>query len=355
MKDEQIKSAEETHEVFKIDLVEIYKKLKAGWKRIGVWCFIALLIGVVIAFSIPKKYVVTAELAPELSSNSSKLSSITSMLGMANMTAGSDAIYPSLYPQIVHSTPFMVELLASEVTWENEGQCKTMSVRTYLLEHTRKPWWGVAIKWVKDLFANNDGGIRDTIDPFQLTAGEDALIQSLVKLVDVDIDKKTMGITISAKAQNAHVAADMCNTVTTLLQQNVADYRTNKAKQDLAYYQVLYEEAKSEYHKAQSNYAHYVDSHQGIIFLSVKAEQERLQNEKSLKFQLYNSIASELQNAKAKVQQETPVFAVVVPATIPLKPSAPKKKIIAVLFLFLGFCGGAADVLLWHPHAYSHD
>ena len=335
-------------EILNIDLVMIYKKLKKSWKRVSVWCFVSVVIGIGIAFSIPKKFTVTAELAPELGSNISKLGSLTSMLGVTNLGDGSDALYPTLYPELTQSTPFMVNLLSSEVLLEEEDYSESMSLRTYLTQHTRSPWWSVAVHWVTDLFKKDEGAPRDTIDPFQLTVSEDALIRSLQKLVDVSVDKKTMSITIKTKAQNAHVAADMCITVTTLLRQSVTDYRTNKAKEDLAYYQTLYQEVKSEYYQAQSNYAHYVDSHQGIILLSVKAEQERLQNEKNLKYQLYNSIAGELQRAKAKVQQETPVFAEVVPPTIPLKASHPQKKIIAALFLFLGFVGGSADVLFWH-------
>ena len=349
MMDEQKKTDPQSHEeYFSIDLVKIYKNLRSNWKRIGLWCFIAFVIGVVIAFSIPKKYAVTAELAPELSASSSKLAPITNMLGVSSLGVGSDAIYPSLYPQIAHSTPFLVKLLSCDVTMEKDGKTQIMTLQTYLTKHTRKPWWGMAKHWVVNLFSKDDGSIRDTIDPFQLTAGEDALIQSLTDLVEVEVDSKTLGITICTKAQNAHVAADICNTVIELLKQSVTDYRTNKAKEDLAYYQILFDEAKAEYYKAQSAYAHYVDSHQGVILLSVKAEQDRLQNEKNLKFQLYNSIANELQHAKAKVQQETPVVAEVVPPTIPLKPVSPKKKIIAALFLFLGFLGGSADVLFWH-------
>ena len=348
MEEKQKKEIGLHEELLNIDLVMIYKQLKKSWKRICVWCFISVAIGIGIAFSIPKKYTVTAELAPELGTNMSKLSSLTSMLGVSNLGDGSDALYPTLYPEMTQSTPFMVNLLSSEVLLEEDGHSQPMSLRTYLTEHTRRPWWGMAAHWVIDLLKKDGGVPRDTIDPFQLTEGEDALIRSLKKMVDVSVDKKTMSITISTKAQNAHVAADMCITVTALLRQCVTDYRTNKAKEDLAYYQTLYQEVKAEYYQAQSNYAHYVDSHQGIILLSVKAEQERLQNEKNLKYQLYNSIAGELQRAKAKVQQETPVFAEVVPPTIPLKASHPQKKIIAALFLFLGICGGAADVLFWH-------
>ena len=41
----------------------------------------------------------------------------------------------------------------------------------------------------------------------------------------------------------------------------------------------------------------------------------------SLAYQVYSQVASQLQVARAKVQEEKPVFAVVEPAVVPLNPS----------------------------------
>ena len=67
----------------------------------------------------------------------------------------------------------------------------------------------------------------------------------------------------------------------------------------------------------------------------------RLQNEMSLAYSLYNQTAQQLQLARAKVQESTPVYAIVQPATVPLKPSKPSKIMILVGCVFLA---GAAAV-----------
>ena len=80
-----------------------------------------------------------------------------------------------------------------------------------------------------------------------------------------------------------------------------------------------------------------MDRNQGVILQRVKTEQERLQNEMNLAYQLYNSCAQQLQAARAKVQMETPVFTVINPPQVPLKRSAPSKATILVAFVFLAF------------------
>lgn len=64
------------------------------------------------------------------------------------------------------------------------------------------------------------------------------------------------------------------------------------------------------------------------------AEQERLQNDMSIAYQIYSQVANQLQVARAKVQEEKPVFAVVEPAVVPLYSSGMGMKIYVMLFVF---------------------
>lgn len=46
----------------------------------------------------------------------------------------------------------------------------------------------------------------------------------------------------------------------------------------------------------------------------------------NLAYQVYSQVAQQLQVARAKIQEEKPVFAVVEPATTPLEPSGTSRK-----------------------------
>ena len=72
----------------------------------------------------------------------------------------------------------------------------------------------------------------------------------------------------------------------------------------------------------------------------------RLQNEVNLKYSLYSNTSQQLQNAQAKVQQETPVFVDVIPPTVPMKPSKPSRKMIVLVITFLGFIAACSYVII---------
>ena len=133
--------------------------------------------------------------------------------------------------------------------------------------------------------------------------------------------------TVAVTFQNPKVAAIVADSVVGKLQEYIINYRTSKAKEDCVYLERLFKERQQEYYVAQKKYADYLDSHDNIILQSARAEQERLQNDMSLAYQVYSQVASQLQVARAKVQEEKPVFAVVEPAVVPLDPSGTSKKI----------------------------
>jgi uncharacterized protein involved in exopolysaccharide biosynthesis len=108
---------------------------------------------------------------------------------------------------------------------------------------------------------------------------------------------------------------------------------------------MLFKERQQEYYQAQQLYAKYVDANKGVILQSALTERERLQNDMSLAYQVYSQVATQLQVARAKVQEAKPVFAVVEPATVPLFPSSTSRKIIVLGFIFLAFVAGAAWTL----------
>ena len=65
-----------------------------------------------------------------------------------------------------------------------------------------------------------------------------------------------------------------------------------------------------------------------------------------LAYQVYSQVANQLQVARAKVQEEKPVFAVLEPAIVPLSPSGTSKKVYALAFIFLCVVGAISWELL---------
>ena len=340
-------------EELEIDLMDLLRKVIGIRKKIYKAAGIGLIIGVIVAISIPKQYTVEVTLSPEMGNNKGGgLSGLAaSFLGSGvTMGDGTDALNASLSADIVSSTPFLLELSAMEIPVTKN---KVMTLNTYLDEET-SPWWGYVIGFpgmviggVKSLFTEEDeitSFDKTSQGAIELSKKESKKIATLKKMITASVDKKTSMTSVTATFQAPKVAAVVADSVVKKLQEYIIDYRTFKAKEDCIYLEKLFKERQQEYYAAQKKYADYLDSHDNLILQSVRAEQERLQNDMSLAYQVYSQVAGQLQVARAKVQEEKPVFAVVEPAVVPLEPSGTSRKVYVLAFIFLSVC----IVIFWN-------
>lgn len=335
---------ETENDELEIDWMDILRKIIAIRKTLYKAAGIGLVLGIIIALSTPKQYTVSVTLAPEMGSDSKSggLASLASSFLGGSMGNSPDALNAALSSEIVASTPFLLELFDTRVQTLDEELDTTLVA---YLDEQRGSWMGsvlaapgMAIGFIKELFAEEPDTVA-TLNPFQLTKKESQKVEFLRKNIVADIDKKTGITTLSVTLQDPKVTAMVADSVVTKLQQYIINYRIAKAKEDCAYLEELYRERQQEYYDAQQRYARYVDANKSLVLQSVRTEQERLQNDMNLAFQVYSQVAQQLQVARAKIQEEKPVFAVVEPATVPLQPSGTSRKVIVLGIIFLAVCG----------------
>ena len=237
-----------------IDLMGILHKIIAIRKVIYKAAGIGLVIGVIVAISIPKQYTVEVTLSPEMgTAKSSGLSGLAASFLGSGMTMGDDidALNTSLSADIVSSTPFLLELKELKV---NEGNT---TLDTYL-DSQSSPWWsyvigapGIMIEGVKSIF-NDEEEVsavgREKRGTIELTQKEAAKINHLKKSITASIDKKTSMTTVSVTFQNPKVAATVADSVIRKLQEYIINYRTSKAKEDCIYWEKLFKERQQDVH-----------------------------------------------------------------------------------------------------------
>ena len=334
-----------------IDLLELFGKLWKRKKSIGKAVGYGALIGLVMAFSMPREYTVTVTLSPESgTSSSSSLMGMASMLGLGNISmSNEDALNVSLFPDIMASTPFALELYGMQVKPENSDT--TLALHRFM-EGQSKSWFGylfalpgMAVGGVMSLFGDMEETTREIPDPFHLTREEEKSLMDIKEMMSAEADKTTGITTISITLQDPVVAAVVADSVVHKLQAYITAYRTKKATEDFNYQEKLYETSKEEYYRIQREYAAFQDRNQLVTLNAAKVEGERMETQLKLASQIYQQAATQLELLRAKIQEDKPVFAVVEPATVPLKPSAPRKALILVGFMFLAFVGSAAWIL----------
>lgn len=349
---ETINKSEE--EVF-IDLKPYLMRVIRSWRQILVWAFCGALVGVVIGLSKPRTYTVTTIVAPEIATRSTLSSGVSSLASLAgvniNSLAMTDAMHPDLYAEVIKSSDMAISLFDLPVTVQTRDSLVNTDLYDYMANYNKHPWWGYlfalprkgmsAIKAVfsKNYAIDNVEG-HATMDSLRLTRQQELVIKALRRSISANVEKKTYVLSIRVIMQDRIIAAQVANAVVENLRKFVVDYRRERAMDNVDYLEQVYEEVHADYLAAQRRYANYVDSHMGSLSRSSQVEQQHLQNEAQVRYQMYYQTAQNLLAAKAKVQLESPVLLTIQSAKAPVN-GKPSRVRLAIIWLIMGGIAGA--------------
>ncbi len=287
--------------------------------------------GIYYAFTAREEFISEGKILPEVSGKGGGMGSLSGLADLAGVSMGdmssSDAIRPDLYPEVLKSTPFFLELLKMKV---NNKEGKSIPFEDYY-----KATFKDELEGIKE----NDYKIKSEGEPYVvLTKKQAFIIKDLRKRIIATSDKKTAIMSFSVKFPDPVVAANVATLSMAYLTDYVTTYRTQKVKKDLNFLENRLAEAKGKYYSTQERKAQYSDQYQlpNIRLKAADIQRERIESQYSISQAMYNELVRQYEQAKIKVQQETPVFKVLEPASVPVKRSEPQRVVIVLLALMSG-------------------
>ncbi len=320
-----------------ISLADIIHFFKSNLRSMVLWGAGFGVLGAIYAFTAQKEFESKAVVLPEIASSSAltKMGGLGALAGLAGIDLSqmnsTEAIRPDLYPSITQSLPFALYLLEQNVFVSSTQ--KTISLKSYF-ESLNESWLS------KLLDSENEE--KPKLDPKQssqaveLTQKQEALIKQIQQRVVTAFDRKTGIITINTKMPDPVVAATVARLSVEYLKEYVTNYRTDKARKQLTFLQKQVNEAKARYQSSEAALASYRDRNGFLVMNSAKITEQRLQSEFMLAQNVYNGLVQQYEQARIRVEEETPVFKMLEPAKIPLKRSEPKRIIIVLLSFIIG-------------------
>ncbi|MBN2637142.1 MAG: lipopolysaccharide biosynthesis protein [Prolixibacteraceae bacterium] len=334
-----------------IDLIALAKTLWDNRKFIIITVAIFMVLGVAVALLTPKEYTASTTLVPQVSKSSTKLGGLSSLAAMAgfnlnDMTGSSGELSPMVYPQIVKSVPFQLELMNTPFRFPEHEQ--PVSIYTYYTEIKETGFLeglkkytiglpGVIIKAIKGEQVTNAPMTSDsmTSDYITLSEEQEKVRKMLSDKVNLEVNDKDGYLTLSGTSLDPKLAAQLTTKAQTLLQNSITDFKIEKAKTQLDFIQERYYEKKNEFENAQATLAQFRDRNKNVTSALARTTEEQLQNEYQLAFEVYSQLAQQLEQAQIQVKEDTPVFSVLKPVTVPLEDNA-SGAITLIIFIFLG-------------------
>ena len=324
-----------------IDLGALFRVLwKEKWRIILITTVVTAL-GVAYAFIIREEFVTEGKILPELQGKASGLSQFSGLASLAGIDLNSiasgpgiDAVRPDLYPDVIASTPFYLELFKIKVHTKEKEELTFDEYYHRVIEKGKKPEGKMLVKYTVQ---------KEGIIPINLLYEE--RLKILRKRVTAVIDKKSGVITISSKMPDPVVAAEVTRFAMEYLIEYVKDYRTKKLKQDMDYLGEQVASSRGKYYYTQERKARYTDQSQAIRLQSADVQRERIESEYRLSSSVYSELLKKYEEAKFRLYQETPIFQILEPPFIHTKKTEPKRGVIGAIAIIIGGCIGTMYAL----------
>ena len=332
-----------------------------GRKRLLRFLLVALVFGLIWAFLFnPDRYRSSAVIlpiseTPDVGGASKLLKQFKGLGGFSLGDQGGDRIPPDLYPNITSSTPFLLYLADQEVPFSTLD-VSPLKVYDYYADYKDQGLGGTLRSWtiglpnkIKSWFKSDDGGVapQDSLQegPVALTESQLEIMEMIRSSVSVELDEVAGIIRVAVEMPDPHAAAAITQLTLDYLTDYSIRYKTEKEKDNLNFVTERLEEAKNRFHEAQEALAVFRDRNQSMVSAMAATEKERLEAEYNLTFNIYNTLAQQLEEARIKVQEKTPVFKVLEPVMVPVMKSSLRKRSIIVISLVLGLISGVLWIL----------
>ncbi len=356
-----------------MDIKTILKQIYHGRKTIYYALAVAFVLAVFVVILTPRKYDTKVLLLAESNARSGTSGLLGQLGSMSGMNIGSllglnlggsssnDALTSDLYPDVVKSTPFLLDVMQQKIT--DSKNHKTMTVSEYLRKYSRPSPAGLPGYLFRKIIGENDH--NKEVKSFKkgvikLSKEQSDLLKTLSEMIQVEIQhqgnkllkRRSKIFSVSVEAQDPLVSALLADSVVSCLKRYVVNYNTRKAQKDLNFIKAQFLDAQQNFYATQKALADYSDSNSNVILASVNIQRERLQKEYNLSASVYTSLAQLLEKAKIQVQDHTPVLTVIQPPVVPLKKSAPKTTLIIIEMLLVGgFIGFSIELIkiMLHP------
>lgn len=334
-----------------IDLSELAKNIWEKRKIIVKVTIIFFVLGLLVAILIPDEYSSETTLLPEVSTTQNRAGSLLqrygSLLGMSgSLNLGDEGVLPpQLYPQIVKSLPFQLALLNKRIYFEDYDT--TTSVYNFIDNIYKPSFYSYIIDYtiglpgiIKEKFFSEEdkkplpkGFEVDSI--ISVTKDQMDIIDEMQKRVMVSLNEETGVISIIVKMPDANASAQVSKACIGLIKTYVTNYRTRKAKQYLIYAQNQLEDVKNNFEYAQNRLAKFRDSNLNLGTAKAQSQEQRLQSEYDLAFNVYNTVAQQVEQAKLNLQEQIPVVSILQPPQIPIEDNT-SGLLILLAFILLG-------------------
>ena len=102
------------------------------------------------------------------------------------------------------------------------------------------------------------------------------------------------------------------------------------------FFKKVYNEKKLEFEKAQNKLSRFLDKNKNMSTNYIRSKEKILNDEYIIAYNVFNDISKQYESAKIKFQEDTPIFSIIEPVSVPIDRDKPQRKIIVLIYTLFG-------------------
>lgn len=278
-------------------------------------------------------------------------------------TESSGSLSVGMMTRILESEVFLYDFIFEELEFEQFDE--PITIYEFFNNHYETPFRDGVYRFIRSYTIDFPGRVLDyilnftlfepdnkeeelevieelsQIDERLLSFGSDELrpIGQLADRISMSVDGNF--VTVQTRMPDRKAAAMLNVLAIERIQEYVVDYQLEKARQNLSFIRNQKEQARERYEEAQTALAEFRDGNINLSTNIARTEEERLSNQRNLTFNIYNSVAVELEQAQLRLQEETPIFSIMQKPSLPSSSLGSSNRLVVVLFILGGMVGVA--------------
>ncbi len=336
----------ESRSTQEIDLLALGKVIWSRKRFIIKLSIITSIIGIFIAITNKVEFEASCKLLPESheggQNNFGSLGGLAGLAGINLDFGGGGLLTPELYPEIVYSLPFQLEVINDTLKFERFGYQTTSF--NYFSEIDKPSPLGYLTKYtiglprqLRKLFFKSNQVTSQESDFIRLSLEEWQLVESFRDRMVINVDTESGVIMVRVEMPDPIAAAQLTANIVDLLTNEITEYKIEKVRNNLEFIESSYNDAKKEFEAIQVELAEATDRNKNMSSAKAEIELKRLQHEFDVAFEVYKGLATQVEQAKIKLKEEMPVFTILEPVKIPVAKSKPRRTLMVVIFGAMGF------------------
>ncbi|MEQ9423206.1 MAG: Wzz/FepE/Etk N-terminal domain-containing protein [Cyclobacteriaceae bacterium] len=338
-----------------------YSRRKVLYITVGVF----LVIGILVALTSPVEYTAESKILSESQQQSNSgvggLAGIAGLAGIQLPQINEQAsLSPAMYPEIVSSEPFLKGLMQERFYFQEKDAelslfeyfseerpghmfskifdfLRSIPSRFFSLLEKKKEWQIPSEGEVMESEESNGTKRRLTIQ--NTTPAERYVMTQLESRIEIEGEGRM--IILSVRMPEPYISAQLNTIVFEKIIEYVVAYQTDKQRENLNFVEARTKEAEANFKKSQLKLADFRDSNQGQMSARASAREEQLQAEYNLAFNLFNSLAQQLEQLRIQLKKDTPLFTEFEPVVVPTNNSEPNIPKVFLIYIAMGVILGS--------------